>query len=107
MRVFSGDSSNPRSLMNCSTRGFTSCSSTSFDLPVMMKSSAKSTKLTFSLLLPRGDLGNFSRSFLSNPSNVKLASTGEQMPPYAKQVTMQSDVRKVLIFGHFQLHSFA
>jgi len=28
-------------------------------------------------------------------------------PPYAKQVTMQSDVRKVLIFGHFQLHSFA
>ena len=28
-------------------------------------------------------------------------------PPYAKQVTMQSDGRKVLIFGHFQLHSFA
>src|SRR5947208_17192141 len=28
-------------------------------------------------------------------------------PPYAKQVTMQSDVRKVLICGHFQLHSFA
>ncbi len=82
MRVFSLESSSPRSLMNCSTRGFTSCSSISFDLPVMMKSSAKRTKLTFSLLLPRGDLGNFSRSFLSNPSNVRLASTGEQIPPW-------------------------
>jgi hypothetical protein len=29
------------------------------------------------------------------------------MPPYAKQVTMQRDVRKPGIFGHFQLHSFA
>jgi RNA-directed DNA polymerase len=28
-------------------------------------------------------------------------------PPYAKQVTMQRDVRKTVIFGHFQLNSFA
>ena len=28
-------------------------------------------------------------------------------PPYAKQVTMQRDVRKPGIFGHFQLNSFA
>src|SRR5256714_5255836 len=28
-------------------------------------------------------------------------------PPYAKQVTMQRDVRKPFIFGHFQLNSFA
>jgi len=28
-------------------------------------------------------------------------------PPYAKQVTMPSDVRKVVIFGHFQLNYFA
>ena len=28
-------------------------------------------------------------------------------PPYAKQVTMQSETRKTGIFGHFQLHSFA
>ena len=27
--------------------------------------------------------------------------------PYAKQVTMQRDVRKTVIFGHFQLNSFA
>ena len=29
------------------------------------------------------------------------------IPPYAKQVTMQRDVRKTVIFGHFQLNSFA
>src|SRR5260370_41174505 len=28
-------------------------------------------------------------------------------PPYAKQVTMQSVVRKTVIFGHFQLNFFA
>jgi hypothetical protein len=28
-------------------------------------------------------------------------------PPYAKQVTMQRDVRKPLISSHFQLNSFA
>ena len=28
-------------------------------------------------------------------------------PPYAKQVTMQRDMRKPLIFGHFQLNFFA
>jgi hypothetical protein len=28
-------------------------------------------------------------------------------PPYAKQVTMQRDVRKTVIFGHSQLNSFA
>jgi len=28
-------------------------------------------------------------------------------PPYAKQVTMQRDVRKTVIFGHFQLNFFA
>ena len=38
--VFSGESSNPRSLKNCSMRGFTSCSSNSFELPVTQKSSA-------------------------------------------------------------------
>src|SRR6266581_3675930 len=107
MRVFSGESSSPRSLMKVSTRGLTSFSKTSLDLPVKRKSSAKRTKLIFSLLLFRGGFGNFSRSFFSSPSRVRLASTGEQIPPYAKQVTMQSDVRKVLIFGHFQLHSFA
>jgi hypothetical protein len=28
-------------------------------------------------------------------------------PPYAKQVTMQRDVRKTLIFSHFHLNYFA
>jgi len=28
-------------------------------------------------------------------------------PPYAKQVTMQRDMRKALIFVRIQLHSFA
>jgi hypothetical protein len=31
-------------------------------------------------------------------------STGESVPPYAKQVTMQRDVRKTLMFSHFQLN---
>jgi hypothetical protein len=33
-----------------------------------------------------------------------LARSGEITPPYAKQVTMQRDVRKTLILGHFQLN---
>src|SRR5260370_6473952 len=81
MRGFSGESSNPRSFMNCSTRGFTVCSRTSFDLPVIMKSSAKRTKFTFSLLLPRWALGTCSRNFLSRPSKAILAITGEHIPP--------------------------
>jgi hypothetical protein len=36
-----------------------------------------------------------------------LDNNGERTPPYAKQVTMQRDVRKTVIFGHFQLNSFA
>ncbi len=38
--VFSAESSRPRARRNSSTSGFTSCSSSSFVLPVMMKSSA-------------------------------------------------------------------
>ncbi len=40
MTVFVGESSSPRSCRNCSTRGLTSPSSSSFVLPVMTKSSA-------------------------------------------------------------------
>jgi hypothetical protein len=36
-----------------------------------------------------------------------LESTGLRIEPYAKQVTMQRDVRETVIFGHFQLNSFA
>ena len=38
--VFVGESSSPRFCRNCSTRGLISLSSSSFDLLVMMKSSA-------------------------------------------------------------------
>src|SRR5260370_29438718 len=46
MTVFVGESSSPRSCRNCSTRGWTSPSSDSFDLPVMTKSSAYRMRLT-------------------------------------------------------------
>ena len=81
MSVFSWESVNPRSFMNCSTSGLTSFSKTSFDLPVTIKSSAKRTKLIFSLLPPRGCFGNLSRSSFSSPFKVILARTGEATPP--------------------------
>src|SRR5712692_4329665 len=80
--VFSWESVSPRSFMNCSTRGLTSLSKTSFDLPVTIKSSAKRTKLIFSLLPSRGCFGNFSRNAFSRPFKVLLARTGEQIPPW-------------------------
>src|SRR5438876_861373 len=46
LTVFVGESSSPRSCRNCSTRGLTSPSSNSFDLPVMTKSSAYRMRLT-------------------------------------------------------------
>jgi hypothetical protein len=44
---------------------------------------------------------------LSSLSSRMFESTGLTIEPYAKQVTMQRDVRKPFIFGHFQLNSFA
>ena len=44
--VFSCDHSRSRSARNASTHGLTSCSSNSFELPVMMKSSAYLTNRT-------------------------------------------------------------
>ena len=50
MTVFVGESSSPRFCRNCSTRGLTSPSSNSFDLPVMTKSSAYRMRLTQGLI---------------------------------------------------------
>ncbi len=107
MSVFSGESCKPRSRRNASTSGFISCSRSSFELPEMRKSSAYRIRCTFASRLFRVVGGMASCIARSSPSSVISARTGEIIPPYAKQVTMQSDVRKVLICGHFQLHSFA
>jgi hypothetical protein len=47
---FSGESCKPRSSRKRSTSGLTSFSSSSFELPVMMKSSAYRTKFTFRIV---------------------------------------------------------
>src|SRR6266487_142538 len=80
MRVFSEESANPRSFMNCSTRGLISCSSSSFELPVITKSSANRIRLTFALWHWRYP-GKSDRTSCSNPSRVRFASTGELGPP--------------------------
>ena len=48
-QVFSGESCNPRSRRDCSTKGLTSPSSNSLDVPVIMKSSAYRIRFTFGL----------------------------------------------------------
>src|SRR6266446_9328677 len=79
--VFSCDSSRPRSRIHCSTRGLISFSRSSLELPVIMKSSAYLTRLALAFRLALLAFGYFSRSFASNPSKVRLANTGEQIPP--------------------------
>src|SRR5216683_7134267 len=84
MLVFSSESSNPRSRRNSVTRDLTSCSRTSFEIPVMRKSSQSRTRLTclfmpFRALGP--ECGYFLRSIRSSPSSAILARTGELTPP--------------------------
>ena len=62
-------------------RGLTSCSSSSFDAAVTMKSSAYRTKLTFAAIPFTVVFGKFTLNLLSSPSSVIFASTGEIMPP--------------------------
>ncbi len=81
MLVFSGESSSPRSFRHVSTSGWTSCSSNSLELPVMMKSSAHRIRFTLARRLWTVALGYFSLSFCSRPSRVRLAKTGETTPP--------------------------
>src|SRR6266498_6129695 len=79
--VFSCESDNPRSRRKCSTRGLTSVSSNSFELPVITKSSANRTTFTFTRRLFAVLLGYNSRSVASKPLSVRFASTGEHTPP--------------------------
>ena len=68
--------------MKASMRGLTSCSSSSLDAAVTMKSSAYRTKLTLAAIPLIVVFGKRSRNLLSRPSSVMLASTGEMMPPW-------------------------
>src|SRR2546429_1672348 len=66
----------------------------------MTKSSAYRITIGFSVFRPFC-WHPFSIAF-SKPWRATFMSTGEMTPPYAKQVTMQRDVRKPVIFSHFQ-----
>src|SRR5271155_2921021 len=82
--VLSVEIASPRSFKNSSTKGRTSFSSSSFEAPVMMKSSAYRTRLTLGVHLPPSFhfcLGKCSASSFSSPSKVMFASVGEMMPP--------------------------
>ena len=80
--VFSGESSNPRSLRNCSTRGLTSCSRRSFELPVTQKSSAYRIRFTLARFPTLLVFENWEASSRSSPSSVIFAIAGEMMPPW-------------------------
>ncbi len=83
MHVFSAESCKPRSPRNCSTRGRTSCSSSSLVLPVMMKSSAYRTKCTLDRSrAPRTCFrAKLCANSAANPSKVMFARAGEATPP--------------------------
>ena len=78
---FLAERSNPRSFIKASMRGLTSCSSSSFDAAVTMKSSAYRTKLTFAAIPFPVVFGKFTLNILSIPSSVIFAITGEIMSP--------------------------
>src|SRR5712692_7239386 len=80
IRVFSGDSSRPRSRRNCSTSGWTSSSRRSFVRLVMMKSSAYRTRLTCAWRLLAVAAGYCSRSRCSKPSRARFAFPGGNDP---------------------------
>jgi len=82
MTVFSAESSNPRSLMNCSTRGLTSCSRSSFELPVTQKSSAYRIRFTLAFFPSRLVFEKWEERSRSSPSSVIFAIAGEMMPPW-------------------------
>ena len=78
--VFSCDNWSPRSFRNLSMNGFTSCSKSSFEAPVTIKSSAYLARLTFGLF-PCFDRGKRSKSCWLSPSSAIFAMTGEIIPP--------------------------
>ena len=80
--VFSGESSHPRSLRNCSTSGLTSCSRSSFELPVIQKSSAYRIRFTFARFPALLVFEKWEARSRSNPSSVIFATAGEMMPPW-------------------------
>ncbi|GFI07378.1 hypothetical protein IMSAGC006_02135 [Muribaculaceae bacterium] len=85
INVFSSDRVSPLSARNDATNGLTFCSSSSFDSPVIMKSSANLTSLTFGQYQPVEPFfdsqGKLSSSSFCNPSSAILASVGDMIPP--------------------------
>ena len=78
--VFACDSSRPRAARNTSTHGLTSRSSSSFEVPVMMKSSAYLTNRTRSRLIAVAVELNRSVSTVSKPSSTMFAIVGDDTP---------------------------
>ena len=80
MRVFSGERSRPRSRRNCATRGLTSWAKRSYELPVMMQSSASFPTCTLACWARRVCGGKMPSGALQAPQVPEERSRGSTYP---------------------------